>query len=88
LTSTLEVDLDAMALLVAAAVLAPTAASAISADVAKRCNNLIASQFPPREPGNPAAGSANGTAQSQRTYFSKCVANGGNMDNNQHGQRY
>jgi hypothetical protein len=82
LTSTLEVDLDAMALLVAAAVFAPTAASAISADVAKRCNNLIARQFPPREPGNPAAGSANGTAQSQRAYFSKCIANGGNMDNN------
>jgi hypothetical protein len=31
-------------------------------------------------PGNPAAGSAKGTGQSERDYFRKCVANGGNMD--------
>lgn len=76
----LKAGKTAIALLFAAAGLAPTAASAISADVAKRCNNLIARQFPAREPGNPAAGSANGSAQAQRAYFDKCVANGGNMD--------
>jgi hypothetical protein len=31
-------------------------------------------------PGNPAAGLAKGTAQFKRDYFNKCVANGGNMD--------
>jgi hypothetical protein len=60
--------------------LMPTAASAITAEVAKKCNVLLAKEFPPREPGNPAAGSTKGTAQSQRDYFNKCVANGGNMD--------
>ena len=55
-------------------------ASAITAEVAKKCNALVAKAYPPREPGNPAAGSAKGTAQSERDYFNKCVANGGNMD--------
>jgi hypothetical protein len=36
--------------------------------------------FPPRVVGNPAAGGTKGTAQSQRDYFSKCVANGGKID--------
>src|SRR3954462_13869672 len=31
-------------------------------------------------PGNPAAGLAKGTVQFKRDYFNKCVANGGNMD--------
>ncbi len=61
--------------------LAPTGASAISVEVAKKCDSLVAKAFPPREPGNPAAGSAKGTAQEQRDYFNKCVTNGGNMDN-------
>ncbi len=77
----LRVGKAAIALLFAAAVFAPTAASAITAEVAKRCDNLVARQFPPREPGNPAAGSAKGNSQAQRAYFNKCVANGGNVDN-------
>jgi hypothetical protein len=60
--------------------LVPTEASAISVEVAKKCNSLLERAFPPREPGNPAAGSSKGTAQDQRDYFNKCVANGGNMD--------
>jgi hypothetical protein len=60
--------------------LAPGEASAISVEVAKKCDSLVAKAFPPREPGNPAAGSAKGTAQQQRDYFNKCVTNGGNMD--------
>ena len=55
-------------------------ASAVTAEVAKKCNALMAKAYPPREPGNPAAGLAKGTAQSARDYFNKCVANGGNMD--------
>jgi hypothetical protein len=54
-------------------------ASAVTADVAKKCSALTAKAFPPRVIGNPAAGSANGTAQDQRDYFNRCVANGGNI---------
>jgi hypothetical protein len=49
-------------------------------EVAKKCAALTAKAFPPRVPGNPAAGVAKGTAQSERDYFNKCVANRGNMD--------
>jgi hypothetical protein len=55
-------------------------ASAITVDVAKKCEDLSAKAFPPREIGNPAAGLAKGTAQSKREYFNKCIANGGKMD--------
>jgi hypothetical protein len=55
-------------------------ASAVTVEVAKKCNALVAKAYPPREPGNPAAGSAKGTGRSERDYFNKCVANGGNMD--------
>jgi hypothetical protein len=65
----------------------PDNASAITVEVAKKCNVLAAKAFPPREVGNPAAGSAKGTGQSQRDYFSKCVANGGNMDNDAQGKK-
>lgn len=57
-----------------------TGASAISADLAKKCQALVAAAYPPRVPGNPAAGSAKGTGESTRSYFNKCVANGGNVD--------
>jgi hypothetical protein len=52
------------------------AVSAVTVEVAKRCQILIEKAFPPRQIGNPAAGSAKGTAKDQRAYFSKCVANG------------
>jgi hypothetical protein len=70
----------AFALWLVAAAVAPTGASAITVDVAKKCNALLAKAFPPREAGNPAAGSAKGSGKQQRDYFSKCVAKGGNMD--------
>jgi len=69
-----------LALVSAALVAAPERASAISVEVAKKCNALLAKQFPPREPGNPAAGSAKGSGADQRAFFSKCVANNGNME--------
>lgn len=34
----------------------------------------------PRQPANPAAGSAKGSGQVQREFFKKCVDNGGNVD--------
>jgi hypothetical protein len=62
-------------------------ASAITAEVAKKCEGLSAKAFPPREIGNPAAGVAKGTVQSKRDYFNKCVANGGNMDSDAQGKK-
>jgi hypothetical protein len=58
----------------------PDRASAITAELARKCSVLTAKQFPPREPGNPAAGSAKGSGSDQRAYFNKCVANGGRVD--------
>jgi hypothetical protein len=54
-----------------------TSASAITAEVAKRCEALTAKAYPPRVPGNPAAGSAKGSGPAERKYFSNCVAHGG-----------
>jgi hypothetical protein len=54
-------------------------AEAISVEVAKQCEALTAKAFPPREVGNPAAGSAKGTGADQQAYYKKCVANGGKM---------
>jgi hypothetical protein len=39
----------------------------------------LAKAYPPKQIGNPAAGSA-GTAKERRDYFSKCVANNGKVD--------
>lgn len=55
-------------------------ATAITAEVARACNELVAKAFPPRQVGNPAAGSTKGGAREQRDFFNKCVANGGKMD--------
>ena len=55
-------------------------ASAITVEAAKKCNALTAKAFPPREVGNPAAGSTKGTGNDERNYYRKCVANGGNVD--------
>ncbi|SCB27077.1 hypothetical protein GA0061098_1004226 [Bradyrhizobium shewense] len=59
---------------------APATASAITAEVARACEAAVAKAFPPRQIGNPAAGSAKGTAKDQRAYFQKCVANNGKVD--------
>jgi hypothetical protein len=56
-------------------------ASAVSAELAKKCNALTAKAFPPREVGNPAAGSAKGTGADQRAYFKDCVAKAGKIPN-------
>jgi hypothetical protein len=47
---------------------------ALTAEVAKKCSASTAQAFPPRVPGNPAAGSAAGSYSDQRAYFAKCVA--------------
>ena len=55
-------------------------AIAVTVEVAKKCKALTDTAYPPRQPGNPAAGSAKGTGRSQQEYFNKCLANGGKMD--------
>ena len=69
------------AFLLVTAGLAPTGASAITVEVAKKCNGLLAKAFPPRE-GRQSGGLAarKETASSKRDYFKKCVAKDGNMD--------
>ncbi len=55
-------------------------ASAITAELAKKCEALTTKAFPRRVVGNPAAGSAKGTAQQVQSYYHKCLENGGTMD--------
>ena len=52
-------------------------ASAVTAEVARKCAALTAKAYPPQVSGNPAAGLAKGTVQSKRDYFNKCVAKWG-----------
>ena len=59
--------------------LTPQGASAVTADVAKRCSALTAKVFPPRVIGNPAAGSAKGSGLAEQAYFKRCVTSGGRV---------
>jgi hypothetical protein len=62
------------------ALAAPATALAISAEVARTCDAAVAKAFPPRQIGNPAAGSAKGSFKDRRDYYNKCVANNGKVD--------
>ena len=55
-------------------------AVAVTVEVARKCKALTDIAYPPREPGNPAAGSAKGGGREAQDYFDKCVANGGKAD--------
>jgi hypothetical protein len=55
---------------------------AITAEVAKKCDVLAAQAYPPRVPGNPAAGLMHGTGAEASAYFRKCVENRGNVEGN------
>jgi hypothetical protein len=59
--------------------LATPSASAITVEVAKKCDVLTEKAYPRRVPGNPAAGHKQGTAEEIQDYFNKCVANDGNV---------
>ena len=54
-------------------------ASAITVELARKCNAMVAQAFPPRVPGNPAAGSEKGSGRQMQDYFRKCVENEGKM---------
>ena len=58
----------------------PDAASAITVELARKCQALTAKAFPPRVAGNPAAGSAKGSGREESAYYKKCVENNGKMD--------
>ena len=58
----------------------PNRASAVTVEVARKCKALTDTAYPPREPGNPAAGSEKGSGRAAQDYFNKCVANGDKMD--------
>jgi hypothetical protein len=68
------------ALLFAAAGTLTNGASAITAELAKKCQALTAKAFPPRVIGNPAAGSAKGSGKDEQAYFNRCVKNDGKVD--------
>jgi hypothetical protein len=69
--------------LICFAVVAPaSSASAVTLELAKKCSGLMAKAYPPREPGNPAAGSAKGNGAAEQTYYQKCLANNGKVDDN------
>jgi len=55
-------------------------ASAITVELAKKCEALTAKAFPPRVIGNPAAGSAKGSGKDAQAYFNECVKNDGKVD--------
>jgi hypothetical protein len=65
-----------------AAGLTVNSATAVTADLARKCSGLMAKAYPPREPGNPAAGSTKGNGLAAQTYYQKCLANNGKVDDN------
>ena len=77
--ASLKIRLTKLVLVCIAVVLMSGSASAISVEVAKKCNALTAKAFPPRVLGNPAAGSTKGSGKEMQDYFRKCVENGGEM---------
>ncbi len=57
-----------------------TNASAVTAEVAKRCSALTAKAFPQLDTGNPASRDGEVNGLSQRSYFQKCTENRGDED--------
>jgi hypothetical protein len=57
-------------------------ASAVTVELARKCSALMAKAYPPREPGNPAAGRTKGNGLAAQTYYQKCLTNNGKVDDN------
>lgn len=76
----LRLEITAMGLISLLGLSTASPGRAVTAEVARKCSALVAKQFPLREPGNPAAGSAKGTGRDQQALFNKCVANGGKVE--------
>ena len=69
-----------VALICFAHLLSTPSAMAVTAELAKKCEVLTGKAYPLRMPGNPAAGRKHRTAKEVRDYFNRCVANGGNAE--------
>jgi hypothetical protein len=61
-----------VALILVALASAPTTASAISADLAKKCRAMEIKAHPPTRPGV-----KKGDAEAERAFFASCITNGG-----------
>ena len=72
-----------VALITLSQALTAQSALAVTAEVARTCGALADKAYPPRVPGNPAAGHLNGTSQDVENYFNKCLANGGKVPDGQ-----
>ena len=66
---------------------APERAAAVTVEIARKCQAQTNTAFPPRESGNPAAGSTKGTGRDVQSYFEKCVASGGKTDDSTASQK-
>jgi hypothetical protein len=61
-----------------------TSATAVPADLARKCSALANRAYPLRSSHNPASGRTHGSAQAIRHFFNRCVANGGEMKGHSH----
>jgi hypothetical protein len=62
------------------AIVCPVNAAALTVQLARKCDSFTAKAYPPRVPGNPAAGLAKGSPQKARAYFHQCVVRNGKME--------
>jgi hypothetical protein len=65
-----------------------TSATAIPAELARKCSTLANRAHPLRVSHNPGSGRKNGSAQAVRDYFNRCVANGGKTKGHDSKQRH
>jgi hypothetical protein len=63
-------------------VVAPGSAAAITAELAKKCREMMIKAYPTRP-----AGSRTGAEQAQRDYFKQCIANKGREPISDEGQK-
>jgi hypothetical protein len=68
--------LAALGIVLAASLTMSHPASALSAELAKKCRALMVEAYPPK-----VAGSIQGNAREERDYFRTCIARNGKMDN-------
>jgi hypothetical protein len=59
---------------------AATSATAIPADLARKCSARANRAYPLSASHNPDSGRKHGSSQAVRDYFNRCVASGGKMD--------
>jgi hypothetical protein len=62
-----------------------TSATAVPADLARKCSARANRAYPLSASHNPASGRKHGSSQAVRDYFNRCVASGGKM--NGHGSK-